>query len=95
MIYRPYSDSAYMVLLKNDQIIRILYMGNRLYSTAVNGLNIGDSVETMLIKLGPPDQFDEYDDGQRRRYEYKSYNSIYSAEMGSITSVGIYSDDVN
>lgn len=82
-----YSTQHHWIFLKDDEIIRIAYLGNRSNSPTINGLKVGDPIEKMVEKLGEPDETKDILEGKARRYYYYQFNSWYNAERGKITAI--------
>lgn len=60
----------------------------------IQGINVGDSENSVRDKFGIPSPLVSSDDGLRRIYHYRDYNVVFELAQNKITGLGIYSPDI-
>lgn len=78
------------IILRNSKVRAILYIGECTYCNSIFDLNIGDSYQKVVDKIGAPSHVSTSLDQLRRMASFEKTNLLFMFAEGRVTRMGVY-----
>jgi len=90
------TDSHYLINFAEDKVWAVSYYspGGSGWKENLQGIYIGNSVNSVRETFGTPSRISVSDDGLQRIFTYSRYNLLFDLEKNKVIGIGIYSPEV-
>ena len=85
-------DSIYRIRFKGGKVYLVEYRTrpNRAYGPGIQGIDIGDSLETITQKFGPPSHVSVSKDELSRVFSFNKYQVVFELKENRVFGYGVF-----